>query len=94
MRTEPSVTRHRLAVALGLCVAAPVLGYVGLLYGIEKAGGTTLMLGAVSDLTETVLFATGLELALRLYLVVLLPSLATYLLVFQVSRRARFGKTS
>jgi hypothetical protein len=63
----------------------PVLLYLGLLHGLDRAGGATLMLGAVAGTPYGAILAMGLLLLLRLYIVLVLPSMAAAWLAGRLS---------
>jgi hypothetical protein len=53
----------------------PLLAYLVLLHGLDRGGGVTVMLGAVSGSSLLALGAMVLALLLRLYTVLVLPAL-------------------
>jgi len=73
------VARRALVPLLfGVC---PVIAYVVLVRELAAAGAAGVMLGAVSGTPFEAIAATVVAIALRIYVVVLLPGLCAYKLV-------------
>jgi hypothetical protein len=72
----------------------PVLAYLVLLHGLDRAGGVTVMLGAVSGSSVLALAAMVLALVLRLYTVLVLPAVLAGWLTARLLQRVRSGSAS
>jgi len=73
---------------LALLAILPLTSYAGLLYWLH-GGGSPLMLGATADSALTPILAMVMALGLRLYTVLVLPSLLVLLLLPGILRALR-----